>query len=105
MKPITVRPSSWFVRYGNADVEPIKAGSDLNVKSVLDGRVQRIGDRIRVTVQLLRASDGAPLWANKFDEKYTDVFSLEDRISEEVAACLVPTLTGQHKQHLGRHYT
>ena len=105
IKQITVRPTSSIVRYANADVDPIKAGSDLNVNSVLDGRVQRIGDRIRVTVQLLRASDGAPLWANKFDEKYTDVFSLEDRISEEVAAWLVPTLTGQQKQHLARHYT
>jgi DNA-binding winged helix-turn-helix (wHTH) protein/TolB-like protein/Flp pilus assembly protein TadD len=105
IKQITVRPTSSIVRYANTDVDPIKAGSDLNVNSVLDGRVQKIGDRIRVTVQLLRASDGAPLWANKFDEKYTDVFSLEDRISEEVAAWLVPTLTGEQKQQLTRHFT
>ena len=105
IKQITVRPTSSIVRYANTDVDPVKAGSDLNVNSVLDGRVQKVGDRIRVTVQLLRASDGAPLWTNKFDEKYTDVFSLEDRISEEVAAWLVPTLTGQQKQQLARHYT
>jgi DNA-binding winged helix-turn-helix (wHTH) protein/TolB-like protein/Flp pilus assembly protein TadD len=105
IKQITVRPTSSIVRYTNSDVDPIKAGGDLGVNSVLDGRVQRVGDRIRVTVQLLRASDGAPLWANKFDEKYTDVFSLEDRISEEVAAWLVPTLTGDQKQQLTRHYT
>ena len=105
IKQITVRPTSSIVRYANTDVDPIKAASDLNVNSVLDGRVQKSGDRIRVTVQLLRASDGAPLWANKFDEKYTDVFSLEDRISEEVAAWLVPTLTGEQKQQLTRHYT
>jgi Tfp pilus assembly protein PilF len=67
--------------------------------------VQKIGDRIRLTVQLLRASDGTPLWTGKFDEKYTDVFSLEDRISEEVAAALVPTLTGDQKRQLARHYT
>src|SRR5437588_8578440 len=88
IKQITVRPTSSIVRYANTDVDPVKAGIDLNVNSVLDGRVQKIGNRIRVTVQLLRASDGAPLWTNKFDEKYTDVFSLEDRISEEVAAWL-----------------
>src|SRR5438132_8902234 len=105
IKQITVRPTSSIVRYANIDVDPIKAGIDLNVNSVLDGRVQKIGNRIRVTVQLLRASDGAPLWTNKFDEKYTDVFSLEDRISEEVAAWLVPTLTGEQKQQLTRHYT
>jgi len=105
IKQITVRPTSSIVKYANVDVDPIKAGSDLNVNSVLDGRVQKIGDRIRVTVQLLRASDGAPLWANKFDEEYTDVFSLEDRISEEVAAWLVPTLTGEQKQQLTRHFT
>lgn len=105
IKQITVRPTSSIVRYTNSDVDPIKAASDLGVSSVLDGRVQKVGDRIRVTVQLLRASDGAPLWANKFDEKYTDVFSLEDRISEEVAAWLVPTLTGEQKQQLTKHYT
>ena len=105
LKQITVRPTSSIMKYANSDTDPVQAANALQVSSVLDGRVQKIGDRIRITVQLIRASDGAPLWADKFDENYTDVFSVEDRISEQVAASLIPTLTGQQKQQLTRHYT
>jgi TolB-like protein len=105
LRQITVRPTSSIAKYANTDVDPISAGKALDVNDLLDGRVQKIGDRIRVTVQLIRASDGTPLWAAKVDEKYTDLFSVEDRISEEVAAALIPTLTGEQKQQLTRHYT
>lgn len=105
IKEITVRPTSSILRYANSDVDPIQVGSALEVNTLLDGRVQRVNDRIRVTVQLISATDGTPLWADKFDEKYTDVFSLEDRISEKVAAALLPTLTGDQKQRLSLHYT
>jgi TolB-like protein/DNA-binding winged helix-turn-helix (wHTH) protein/Tfp pilus assembly protein PilF len=105
IKEITVRPTSSILRYANSDVDPIQVGSALEVNTLLDGRVQRVNDRIRVTVQLISAKDGTPLWADKFDEKYTDVFSLEDRISEKVAAALLPTLTGDQKQQLSLHYT
>lgn len=105
IRQIIVRPTSSILVYADSDVDPVTAGTALEVNTVLDGRVQKIGDRIRVTIQLIRAKDGTPLWADKFDEKYTDVFSVEDRISEQVAAALVPTLTGDQKQQLARHYT
>jgi DNA-binding winged helix-turn-helix (wHTH) protein/TolB-like protein/Flp pilus assembly protein TadD len=105
IKQITVRPTSAILRYANSDIDPITAGNALEVNTLLDGRVQKVGDRIRVTVQLIRTSDGAPLWAGKFDEKYTDVFSLEDRISEEVVQALLPALTGTQKKELAKHYT
>jgi DNA-binding winged helix-turn-helix (wHTH) protein/TolB-like protein/Flp pilus assembly protein TadD len=105
VKEITVRPTSSILRYANTDVDPEMAGKALDVKSLLDGRVQKSGDRIRVTLQLIRASDGASLWAGKFDEKYTDIFTVEDQISEQVVKALLPTLTGSEKQQLARHYT
>jgi DNA-binding winged helix-turn-helix (wHTH) protein/TolB-like protein/Flp pilus assembly protein TadD len=105
VKEITVRPTSSILRYANIDVDPEMAGKALEVKSLLDGRVQKSGDRIRVTLQLIRASDGASLWAGKFDEKYTDIFTVEDQISEQVVKALLPTLTGSEKQQLARHYT
>jgi len=58
-----------------------------------------------VTIQLIRASDGASLWAGKFDEKYTDIFTVEDQILKQVVKALLPTLTGSEKQQLARHYT
>jgi len=105
VKEITVRPTSSILRYANTDVDTAQAGKALEVKSLLEGRVQKSGDRIRVTLQLIRASDGASLWAGKFDEKYTDIFTVEDRISEQVVKALLPTLTGSEKQQLARHYT
>jgi DNA-binding winged helix-turn-helix (wHTH) protein/TolB-like protein/Flp pilus assembly protein TadD len=102
---INVRPTNSILKYTNAEQDLSTAGRELGVDSVLEGRVQKAGDRLRVTVQLVRASDGAPLWGDKFDEKYTDIFAVEDRISEEVVEALLPTLTGTQKQQLTKHYT
>lgn len=101
---ITVRPTSSILKYKNAE-DPSAAARELGVDSVLAGLVQKDGDRIRVTVQLLRASDGTTLWGNSFDEKYTDIFAVEDRISEEVMRALLPTITETQKQALTKHYT
>jgi TolB-like protein/DNA-binding winged helix-turn-helix (wHTH) protein/lipoprotein NlpI len=105
LRQIVVRPTNSILRYADSQKDLVEAGHELGVDLVLDGRVQKSGDRIRVTVQLVRASDGAPLWADKFDEKDTDVFTLEDRLTEEVAASLLPTLTGAQKEQLTRRYT
>src|SRR5205814_4983046 len=48
---------------------------------------------------------GASLWAGKFDEKYNDIFTVEDQISEQVVQALLPALTGSQRQQLARHYT
>jgi DNA-binding winged helix-turn-helix (wHTH) protein/TolB-like protein/Flp pilus assembly protein TadD len=102
---INVRPTGSIIRYAGAAQDPSAAGRELGVDTVLDGRVQKSGERIRVTVQLVRALDGAPLWGDTFDEMYTDIFTVEDRISEQVARALIPTLTGEQRQQLSKHYT
>ena len=102
---INVRPTNSILKYANAEQDLSAAGRELGVDSVLEGRVQKSGDRLRLTVQMIRVSDGAPLWGDKFDEKYTDIFTVEDRISEEVVEALLPTLTGAQKQQLTKHYT
>ncbi|HEX8889203.1 MAG TPA: tetratricopeptide repeat protein, partial [Pyrinomonadaceae bacterium] len=102
---INVRPTNSILKYANSEEDLSTIGRELTVDSVLEGRVQKSGDRIRVTVQMIRVSDGAPLWGDKFDEKYTDIFTVEDRISEEVVQALLPTLTGAQKQQLTKHYT
>jgi DNA-binding winged helix-turn-helix (wHTH) protein/TolB-like protein/Flp pilus assembly protein TadD len=105
VRQINVRPTSSILKFTNAGQDASAAGRELGVDSVLDGRVQKSGERIRVTVQLVRSSDGAPLWADKFDEKYTNIFAVEDRISEQLVQSLLPTLTGAQKQQLAKHYT
>ncbi len=105
IRRITVRPTSSVLKYMQEANDPFTAGEELGVGFVLDGRIQRIGDRIRVTVQLVSMRDGAPLWASQFDEKYTDILSLEDSISAQVAEALIPKLTGEEREQLTKRGT
>jgi serine/threonine protein kinase/tetratricopeptide (TPR) repeat protein len=104
VRRFAVRPTNSVLRYG-ADSDPLIAGRELGVAFVLDGRVRRADDRIRVTVQLLSVLDGTALWAAQFDEKFTDVLSLEDAISSNVAEAILPHLTGDERVRLSKRGT
>jgi DNA-binding winged helix-turn-helix (wHTH) protein/TolB-like protein/Flp pilus assembly protein TadD len=102
---IIVRPISSVRGYGGVGQDPLAAGRELFVDAVLDGTIQRWGDRIRVTARLIRLSDNRTLWAGQFDRGFGDIFDVQDSISERAAAELVPILTGKEKEHLARRYT
>jgi len=102
---IIVRPISSVRRYGGVEQDSVAAGRELGVDAVLDGTVQRWGDRIRVAARLVRVSDNRTLWAGQFDRGFGDIFDVQDSISERVAAELVPILTGEEKERLARRYT
>jgi len=96
LQKIPVRPTSAIFRYTDAPVLSVAAtGRELGVDAVLEGTVQRDGERVRVSVQLVRIADGKPLWAEMFDEKSTDIFALQDSISGRVAQSLALKLTPQ----------
>src|SRR4030095_2086956 len=69
---VAVRPTSAVTKYTKSKPSLPAIGSSLKVDALLDGRVQRSGDRIRVTVQLVRAGDGVPLWADSFEDRFTN---------------------------------
>lgn len=100
-----VRPTSSVLAFGASEVEPFFAGQKLGVDFVIDGNIRRVGDRIRVAVQLLNVSENSTHWAERFDEKYTDVLALEDSISERVTKSLLPKLTGEEQRRLGKRGT
>jgi len=102
---IVVRPTSAVLRYGAEGQNAIAAGRELKVDAVLDGRLQKAGDRVRLTVQLISVRDGTPLWAGKFDEKLTDIFAVQDLISQSVAEALRLKLTGEEERRLVRRQT
>lgn len=102
---IAVRPTSAVIRYTDAAKDPLAAGRELGVDAVLDGYVQRTGDRLRVTVQMIRTSDGTTLWADTFDERFTDIFAMQDSISEQAASALRVRLSGEERERLQRRYT
>jgi DNA-binding winged helix-turn-helix (wHTH) protein/TolB-like protein/Tfp pilus assembly protein PilF len=105
LSQITVRPISAVRQYTALDQDALKAGREQRVDAVLEGSIQKLGDRLRVTVRLLRVQDGVQLWADKFDQKSTDIFLIQDSISERVAETLAVKLTGQQKELLNKRYT
>ena len=101
---IIVRPVGAVRKYATVD-DPVAAGRQLAVQSVLEGTVQRSGDGTRVTVRLWRVPDGELMWGDKFEEKSTDMFSVEDSISQKVANALTINLTGDEQKQFLRPFT
>jgi TolB-like protein/DNA-binding winged helix-turn-helix (wHTH) protein len=103
---IEVRPTSAVFRYTDKPgVHTATAGRELGVDAVLEGTVQCDGERVRVLVQLIRTTDGKSLWAESFQEKVFDVFTVQDMISVKVATALALNLTKQQEQLLVQRST
>jgi DNA-binding winged helix-turn-helix (wHTH) protein/TolB-like protein len=105
MRNVAVRPTSSILKYGNSELDPLVAGRALGVDAVLDGRIQRDGNRLRITLQLVSVTNGAHLWSGKFDDTFTNIFALQDSISDQVAHSLSANLINDEKQALGKRYT
>ena len=80
-------------------------GRQLNVSSVLEGSVQKSGDKIRVTAQLIDVSNGYHLWSGNFDRNLSDVFAIQDEIASEVVAALKLSLLGESAESLTQDHT
>jgi TolB-like protein/Flp pilus assembly protein TadD/tRNA A-37 threonylcarbamoyl transferase component Bud32 len=102
---LVVRPTSSVLRYHASAVDPSVAGRDLGIDYVVDGTLRRVGNRIRVTAQLLSVTEGATRWAEHFDEDSTDVLQIEDSISERIATALLPQLTRDEQKQLSKRGT
>jgi len=105
VRQIMVRPTSAVFNYSGKRIDPVRVGRELGVDSVLDGTIQRLGERLRVTVQLVSVTDQTTLWAGKFDERFTDIFGVEDSISDRIAAALELKLSGSERPLLAKRYT
>jgi DNA-binding winged helix-turn-helix (wHTH) protein/TolB-like protein/Flp pilus assembly protein TadD len=86
--PRAISPLSSVRRYAALDQDAIAAGRELGVDTVLDGSLQRRGDRLHVSVRLLRVADGRQLWAQTFDQDFTTIFDVQDIIAARVAQAL-----------------
>lgn len=105
LKQFVVRPTSSVMKYASAEHDLLQAGRELNVEAVLDGHIQKIGERVRVTAQLVRVNDGKPIWAAKFEQMDSNIFALQDSISENIARELLPGLNDEERQQFARHHT
>jgi TolB-like protein/Tfp pilus assembly protein PilF len=85
-------------RYKSAPENLREIARQLGVAHILEGRVQRSGDAVRVNVQLIKAANDSHLWADTFDRKLTDIFSVESEVAKAIADQLRAHLTGREEQ-------
>jgi DNA-binding winged helix-turn-helix (wHTH) protein/TolB-like protein len=102
---ITVRPTSAIQQYAGTHLSLQAIGREQGVDAVLEGRIQRDGSRVRVTVQLIRVQDGVQLWADTFDRQFTDVFALEDALADMAAQSIRLKLTGEETRRFTKRST
>lgn len=90
---VASRTSSFQFRGASEDIR--KIGERLNVKHILEGSVRKSGQRVRVTVQLIKVADGYHFWSERYDGDLEDIFAIQDSIAEKTARALKVLLTGQ----------
>jgi len=98
---VAARSSSFQFKAGAGDIRNI--GRELGVKAILEGSVRKSDDRIRVTAQLVKSSDGYHLWSKTYDEEIKDVFAIQDEIATSIANALLETL--KPREQLDIHTT
>jgi TolB-like protein len=111
VRQLTVRPTSSVRPFiGTSDaisLEPpmlLPAAGSCGLGPVVDGLVQRLGGRIRISARLERVADGKPLWADTYDELFSDIFSVQDAVSAKIASALSITLSAEEEGRLSKRY-
>ncbi len=85
--------------------DPREVGKKLNAQKLLTGTLQKVGNRLRVNVQLLNAADGTPIWSEKFDGKEEDIFDIQDKIASTAISRMQIGLLEREKTGLEKRYT
>ena len=88
LEPLIVRPLSAMRRYDGIDTDPLEAGRQQQVDAVIEGSIQQSSDKVRVSMRMLRVTDGRAIWAGQFDQAADDIFLVQDAICERVARAL-----------------
>jgi len=91
--------------YKGKPVKVLQVAQELGVRYVLEGSVRRAGNQVRINAQLIDATTGHHLWAERYDGYFSDVFALQDRITGEIVAALSVKLTSDEKEQVTRKYT
>jgi serine/threonine protein kinase/tetratricopeptide (TPR) repeat protein len=93
VRSLLVRPTSSILPYTDTTSDPLAAARALGVDAIVAGTFQRAGSRLRVTVQLIDASDGRTLWGTKVNTTIEDIFQLQDEVSRQITQALEVELT------------
>ena len=104
-RALTVRPLSAVQKYAKSNVDALAAARELRADAVLEGSLQRSGEKLRVSVNLLRAGDGRSMWTESFDVPASEVFAVEDAVSDAVVARLRLHLDPSQRDRLKKRFT
>jgi TolB-like protein/Tfp pilus assembly protein PilF len=100
---VVSRTSAFSFKGKETDIREI--GNKLNVSQILEGSVQKAGNRLRITAQLIKVEDGYHIWSERFDRDLSDVFEIQDEISVQIVNKLKVKLADQEKDMLVKRYT
>jgi adenylate cyclase len=91
--------------YKDKAVKPEQVRQELGVRYLLEGSIRKAQDRVRITVQLVDAMTGYPLWATRYDRVVQDIFAVQEEIARRITQALAVRLTPEEEEHMGRPYT
>ncbi len=94
---VIARNSTFSYKGRPVDVKQI--ARELGVRYILEGSIRKIGNRVRITAQLINATTGAHLWAERYDRELIDIFALQDEITQSVTAAIEPKLVEAESMH------
>ena len=97
---VAARTSSFAFKGKQDDIRAI--GRQLGVATVVEGSVQRAGDTLRITAQLVKTDDGSHIWSRNYDRKLADIFAIQDEIAGAVAEALVGALVPEAKAAIAK---
>ena len=100
---LSVTPLSSVRRFGSMEQDALEAGRALGVQTVLEGHLQRAGDQLRVTARLLDVQSGRQIWAERYDERFTDIFDVQDAIAARVRTSMAVELGAVEPPALRRY--
>jgi adenylate cyclase len=100
---VIARNSSFTFKGRNVNVQEV--GRNLGVRYVLEGSVRKSGNRVRITAQLIDATTGGHLWAERFDRDLTDIFAVQDDVTQQIVGALALNLTEGDQQRLATEQT
>jgi adenylate cyclase len=100
---VKARTSSFAFKGKNEDIQ--KIGELLHVSHLLEGSVAKAGNKLRITAQLIQASDGNHLWSDTYDRNMQDIFAVRSEVAQQVAATLKIRLLGEDKKQIDKKPT
>ena len=105
IKDLLVISRTTIMKYKNSSKSLKEIGKELGVANILEGSIRRIGDRVRITGQLIKASSDQNLWAEKYDRDIQDIFSVQDEVANAIANALRIELSDEESMMISSSQT